>query len=82
MGKSAFPEALEYFFKSLQIAERYNIKSGMGSAYGNIGIIYDNEKDYNNKSLEVICNRYMVWFVEFEKSQEASDEEDDEGERD
>ena len=46
MNQSSYPQALEYYFKSLKIYEQPGDKKGMAISYNNIGIIYYNQSSY------------------------------------
>jgi len=44
--KSDYPNALNYYQRSLKISEEIGDKSGMADAIGNIGVIYAGQDDY------------------------------------
>jgi len=49
--KADYPNALDYFFKALKIAEDQKNKEWSARLFSNIGLVYDREKNYS-KALE------------------------------
>ncbi|MBW8050675.1 MAG: tetratricopeptide repeat protein [Cytophagales bacterium] len=45
-NQSSYPQALEYYFKSLKIRKELGDKKGIAGSYNNIGIIYWNQSSY------------------------------------
>ncbi|MBL4654217.1 MAG: tetratricopeptide repeat protein, partial [Bacteroidia bacterium] len=50
-GKSDYPQALQYFFRSLKINQQLKEKRAIAGNYNNIGIIYDKQSE-SPKALE------------------------------
>lgn len=46
LAQSAYPRALEFFFRSLKHFEETGNKLGIGNQYGAIGTVYNEQKDY------------------------------------
>ncbi len=44
--KGNYPQALQYYFKALEINERLKDKNGIAKTLGNIGLVYYNQGDY------------------------------------
>ena len=46
-SQSSYPQALEYYFKSLKIRKQLGDRKGMAYSYNNIGGIYKNQSNYS-----------------------------------